>query len=905
MSDTTIEPPLLAPSSVSRPALMARLDAASKLRLVVVAAPAGSGKTTLLTQWFRRSRQRRVAAWLTLDAPLPEPDALAARLLASLSAALPELGPHAADAATGERSAQALQALLAQRSGDLLIVIDDVHRAQDAPCLSLLDALLAVSAPGVHWVLAGRCLPALNLPAWRLRDQLEVLDGGDLAFDAGQVVQLGRKLMDEPLSRAQAERLIETTQGWTAGVKLGLLAVADTAANPAAARPRDTDAALADFDGGHVDMAAYLEREVLCEQGTLLQDFLVSTSLVDTMTGELCDALLGRDGSQGVLEKLERRQLFVTAQDSHGLAFRYHPLFLGFLRSRLAADPARQWALHERASRWYAGQLRFAEALAHAFKSGELAWCAELVERAALRWQQSGDIAEVVHWCERLPREQLLARPTLGVAYTTCLILCRRFDQARAMLRRLAEGGGPRDGAPSGFQLRTLQQILLALSGEHDALGDEPAGADETDGDAQLRGLQLVNRAYAMFCAHRFDPAWRLAMRAREMLQPISPYGEGYASSVLALVERAKGDFGSAAHRVEQLWAGVRNGPRNAAWANAATGLAVLRYETNRLAEARALCEELLPLVEAGGTYETLVAAARTLARLRAAEREPEAAMRLLDYLHGVLEGSHEQRFVAQICFDKVRLWLTMGEPARARDCAAEFGVVDSAEWQASRPYDEAWERRGMTQAALLSHEQRHDESRTILQVLRSSAETAGHVLRLHAIEAALASSLWEAGARDQALQCLHQSLLRARGHAPSRSWFDDNPRFHQVLVAALELPPMRRLMPEHVLRVFGAALGRANPRRPAADGRPAHAVDVLTARELEVLVLLAQGLTNQQISARAQISMTTVKWHVKNIFAKLGVGTRVGALVRARELRLVEWGERQRAGSGGRTGAR
>ena len=893
MSDTTTEPPLLAPSSVSRPALMARLDAASKLRLVVVAAPAGSGKTTLLTPWFRRSRQRRVAAWLTLDSPPAGPDALAARLLASLAAGA-DLTPHDAD--TGGGPAHALQALLAQRSGDLLIVIDDIHQAQDAPCLRLLDALLAASAPGVHWVLAGRCLPALNLPAWRLRDQLEVLDGGDLAFDAGQVVQLGRKLMAEPLGRAQAERLLAATLGWTAGVKLGLLALANTAAT----RQLDVDAALADFDGGHVDMAAYLDREVLHEQDVPLQDFLVSTSLVDTMTGELCDALLGRDGSQAVLEKLERSQLFVTAQDSHGLAFHYHPLFHGFLRSRLAADPARQRALHERASRWYAGQLRFAEALAHAFKCGAVGWCAELVERAALRWQQSGDIAEVVHWCERLPREQLLARPALGVVYTTCLILCRRFDQAHAMLRRLVE-----DGTASGFHLRTLQQILQALSGEHEALNDEPPAADETDGDAQLRGLHLVNRAYAMFCAHRFDAAWRLAMRAREILQPISPYGEGYASSVLALVERAKGDFGSAARRVEQLWAGMRNGPRNAAWANAATALAVLRYETNRLAEARTLCEELLPLVEAGGTYETLAAAARTLARVRAAEHEPEAAMRLLDYLHGILEGSHERRFAAQVCFDKVRLWLAMGEPARARDCAAEFGVVDSTEWQVARPYDEAWEHRGLAMAALLSHAQRHDASCAVLQVLRTSAEAAGHVLRLHAIEAALASSLWEAGAREPALQCLHQSLLRARGHAPSRSWFDDNPRFHQVLVAALEVPPMRRLMPEHVLRVFGAALGRTDVRHTAADGRPGHAVDALTARELEVLVLLAQGLSNQQISARAQISMTTVKWHVKNIFAKLGVGTRVGALVRARELRLVEWGEQQALGPAGRAGTR
>lgn len=272
-----------------------------------------------------------------------------------------------------------------------------------------MDALLAASAPGVHWVLAGRCLPGINLSAWRLRDQLEVLDGDDLAFDAAQLAQLGRKLMDEPPSRAQTERLLGATQGWAAGVKLGLLAMA---------RRRDAEAALAHFDGGHVEVAAYLDSEVLHEQPQRLQDFLVATSVVDLMTGELCDALLGRNSSQAVLEQMERGQLFITAQDSHGLAFRYHPLFHGFLRSRLAADPARKRTLHERASRWYARQQRFDEALAHAFASGRLAWCAELMERAAAqRWQATGDIAEVVQWCEKLPREQFAARPALSVTY--------------------------------------------------------------------------------------------------------------------------------------------------------------------------------------------------------------------------------------------------------------------------------------------------------------------------------------------------------------------------------------------------------------------------------------------------------------------------------------------------------
>jgi LuxR family maltose regulon positive regulatory protein len=296
-------------------------------------------------------------------------------------------------------------------------------------------------------------------------------------------------------------------------------------------------------------------------------------------------------------------------------------------------------------------------------------------------------------------------------------------------------------------------------------------------------------------------------------------------------------------------------------------------------------------------TVENFAIAYIMLARLKAIQEAPAEAMRLLDYLHSVLESGGHRRFLAQVCGEKVRLYLAQGDLPRAQAVAAEFGVPQSAaagEWQAgpgARPYDEAWERFGLTHAWLLMQQKAYKQAHAVLGVLRDSVHAAGYAYRGMALEAALATCHWEAGEEDAALQALGRAFVLSRGYGFPRSVFDETPGLIPIIAAALRQRKLHHLLPSGYLNKFDSVLGSRPAPDPAASPRRRTGLPLepLTDREIDMLRLLAQGLSNQEISRRSQIALSTAKWHLKNVFAKLDVSTRTGALARARELQLID----------------
>jgi LuxR family maltose regulon positive regulatory protein len=877
-----LQPPVLAANCVPRPALLTRIDTAlSSCRVILLTAPIGAGKTTLLAQWYRHAAARRGVAWLTLEPGDSASPRFFADLADALRAAVPEGRAAAGPALPADPAG--LAAALAQWRRDLVIVLDAFEWLAETALLPAIDGLLQRSPAHVHWVIAGRCLPGLNLGVLRLNDQLATLGAADLNFDSELIEQLARRLCRRPLSRPEADGIQSRTEGWVAGVKLALLAREDLGM---------ADQAPVQFTGSHYEVARYLGPSVLQAQPAELRDFLVATSVVDRMCADLCNALLGITHGQMLLDQAERAQLFIQPLDRHGRWYRYHTLFLDFLRSCLRRDAARLPLLHERASRWFAAQQLHDEALQHAFAGSDARWRLQLLAGCTRRWLQGGEIADVIRWCEKLPRAEVMGHPELCEAYIVSLILSRHFDAALAALREVEAAGADPQGA-----VRLLRAMLRILSDSSSADGlvpDEALWAE--GGDSFLRGNLLTLQAYATLRRCRFDIAWRLAMRARDTFEGISTYGFGYASVVAALAERAQGDVKSAARRCELMFAQVRGGRRNPAWVNAATALAHVRYEENRLADAETLCAEVLPLLSMASTVEDLVTAYLTLARIQAINERGAEALQLLDYLHSVLEGGRHERFLAQVCGEKIRLWLAQGLEGRARAAAAELGLPQMAQagaWQAARPYDEAWERLGLAHAWLCMQAQDHAQAVAVLAVLRDSAHAVGYVYRELALEAALAHGLWCCGEQEAAFEALNRGLALTRGHGFPRSVFDDTPGVVSVLVAAVRQRRLRQPLPARYMRKFenllGPGAGPGASPAPAAGARATLPLEPLTDREIDMLRLLARGLSNQEISAHSQIALSTAKWHLKNVFAKLDVSTRTGALARARELGLID----------------
>lgn len=899
--NSKLKPPQPAAAWVERKDLVVRVSNAARKRLLVLAAPIGSGKTTLLSQWYQHSPASRALAWLSLDEQDNEP----ARFFSYLSGAVRTVAPDfEACMANGYDGGTHLSldpvatvfAKSFQRiEPTLVIVLDDFQWITDHGLLRAVTFLVHRAPANIHWIVSGRCMPELELARIRLQDQLDIIDRADLEFDTSHIVQLSRKLSRHGLSAANAECIRERTEGWVAGAKLALLA---------AAEPASAAESLAHFAGSHCEVVRYLATSVLQEQPAEVRDFLLASAIVDRMNGELCNALAGIANGQALLEQLYASQLFVQPLDSHGQWFRYHTLFRDFLRTCLRRERATAiHALHLRASHWFAEHQMTAEALHHAFEAADRQWCIHLIARSALAWLKCGEISEVLRWTARLSRAEIFSRHDIYAAYIASLILARRFDQVAADLREAEQSFVTSENRREqrGKLLKALRlmfAILADIADDIDLRDPQPAELglnDRDDANAFVAGMLLTLQAYWLLHRNQFDVARRRALRAREAFRDIDCiYGVGYAEVVACLADRAQGNTKLAADNCERMFAAVKNGRRSPAWINAATALAHVRYEQNRLAESEALCAEVLPLLAAASTVENFTIAYLTMARIKSIQQRYAEAFQLLDYLHSMLEAGAQRRYLAQVCYEKIRLCLLRQQVEQAHTVAADFGLpalAEQQEWRQAKAYDETWERLGFAHATLLMHEQRFDECRAVLGTLIQSTREAGYVYRQVSLEAALSICNWKAGETASAFAALHRGLKLARSSGFTRNILDEAPALQEVMSAAMREGKLLRLLPTNYMSRFGNIFTANRHWTLPSHGsrKPALPLEPLTDREIDMLRLLSQGLSNQQISKRSQIALSTAKWHLKNVFAKLDVNTRTGAIARARELQLIE----------------
>jgi LuxR family transcriptional regulator, maltose regulon positive regulatory protein len=525
-------------------------------------------------------------------------------------------------------------------------------------------------------------------------------------------------------------------------------------------------------------------------------------------------------------------------------------------------------------------------AIAHAFQSGNRADCVQLIGQCARTWLKAGEIGSVLRWAGRLSRTEILDNDAIATSYIASMIFRRRFTEANAWLRD-AEASLYTDSTSTRARLRTLRLMLAVLS---ENAGDEALLAEvgEGPGDSYLSGALIALQAYALLRKNRFDAAKRRALRAKDLLSEHGDaYGASFADVLVLLAQRLSGDFLGSAHTCERLYASVEHGPRNPAWVNAASAMAHLRYEQNRFAEARALCVEVLPLLPIASTPENLASVYITLSRLEVAADNAHGAMQLLDYLHSAMEDGRHARLVALAVYERVRVALIMGDAEHAHRIANEASInvlADEGAWTRLRTYESGWDRLGQTHAILLLQEHKLDACRVVLQSLVKSASQAGCIVRVVGLEALLAQCEWLAGNRGQAFAAVERALSRTRAVGFTRGIFDEAPELAAIVRSAMAerklLHPLPSGYAERWAAVLGSdALSTCNTPTPT---------EALTERERHVLTLVAAGLRNEEISDRLQIALSTTKWHMKNIFAKLGVACRTEALVRAKQLHVI-----------------
>ncbi|WP_223759172.1 LuxR C-terminal-related transcriptional regulator [Myxococcus sp. RHSTA-1-4] len=890
---TKLSPPQSASVLVTRGAPLRKMDRGVGGKLVLVTAPLGWGKTTLLTQWYRDAGVPHLLAWLSLDEQDNTPERFFSYLVGAIRRTAPEFDAYIAsqlDAQVAlplDHATSVVLRSLWNLGRELVVVLDDFHVLRERALVRAFSYLLDHSPPHVHWVVSSRNTPELDLAKLKLTEQLVTLDSRDLSLDGEAIRELGQRLCDAELAPEDVEYLRSRTEGWVAGVKLALLSAGEHAG---------VSDALRRAIGSNRDVARYLADAVLREQPAEVHEFLVLSSVVDHLHGELCNALLGITHGPALLAHLERAQLFIQPLDTQHQWYRYHSLFLDFLRTQLACDFGDRipW-LHRAASAWFAEHQMPDEALTHAFASGERSWCLQLTARCVEAWMREGEIASVLHWTAKLTAEEVIRSPAVCVAHIACLILSRRFAQASSALQdakhRLATAY-----ATSDPEHERLSKQLEHLTLFHAILSDSAAGSgieQDTwsgyeDSDVFLAGAVLAAKAYQALRMNRFDAMRRLALSARETLQGLnSPFINGYTDVLVALADRAQGNMKDAAERCEAAFERASHGRRNPVWVNAATALANTRYEQNLLDEAEALCIEVLPLLSQASAFETFAMAYLVLARIKSIRGKFAEAWQLLDYLHSVLECGQQTRFLSHVCGEKIRLSLVEQAPARMKAVAQEFGLGERmrrGEWSERRFYDETWERLGLSQAWVLMARGRHGKAHALLETLRASAHDVGYVSRESALLAAIAVCHWRAGDPTAAFAALNRGLALVQRFGFNRSVFDETPGLQEVIVAAASQRKLSHGLPSRYAARFQDVLSAGSQGPCELADPPSAPLEPLTERELQMLKLLAQGLSNQEISERSNVALSTTKWHLRNVFAKLEVTTRTAAIVKAQE---------------------
>jgi LuxR family transcriptional regulator, maltose regulon positive regulatory protein len=400
-----------------RTSLQSLLEVGLGAKLCLVDAPAGFGKTTLLAQWRAAAGGGRVA-WVSLDEGDDDPTRFWIYVVQALRTVEPGVGASAL-AALGRPSADlhrmVLPGLLNELSTvglPLFLVLDDYHLVTNPTCHQTLTFFLDHLPADVHVVLSGRSDPPLPLARMRARGELAEIRAADLQFTDEEALALLNGPMGLRLATDDAQRLAERTEGWAAGLVLAGLSLRGR---------QDPSVFIASFQGDNRHVADYLSAEVLIRQPDTIRRFLLGTSILERLSGPLCDAVLEAQGSARLLEELERSNLFLVPLDDRREWYRYHHLFAELLRVELASrEPGLLETLHRRAAAWHRQAGNLDEAIGHASAAGEFAEAAALIARHWLTYWRRGQRVTLARWLDGLPEEAIMANPP--VAYVAAWI---------------------------------------------------------------------------------------------------------------------------------------------------------------------------------------------------------------------------------------------------------------------------------------------------------------------------------------------------------------------------------------------------------------------------------------------------------------------------------------------------
>ena len=874
------------PQLVPRPRLIERLNDGLQVTpgVTLISAPAGFGKTTLLSEWAAGCT--RPVGWVSLD----EGDNDPARFVTYLVTALQTVTEHFGERVLATLQSPQLPPLnsilttllneIVTISDNFVLILDDYHAIDTKAVDQALTFFLEHQPPQMHLVIATREDPDLPLARLRARGQLTELRAADLRFTLLEAAEFLNHVMGLQLSEQDIAALETRTEGWIAGLQLAALSMQGH---------QDIESFIQSFTGSHHFVMDYLVEEVLHRQPERIQTFLLHTSILHRLCGPLCDAILldASASGQETLEYLERANLFLIPLDNERHWYRYHHLFADLLRQRLnqnIVSPAgagdresRLNELHIRASQWYEDNGLDIEAFQHAAAANDIDRAARLVQEKGLPLHSSTAMAPVLKWLASLPADVLQARPSLWVTHAALLLATGQTAGVEEKIQAAENVLAPvMQGTIVDERLRFLVGQMAAVRStlaltRYDVEGmltqSQRALEYLPPGHAVVRCTALWTMGYACYLQRDFARAKRAYLEAISISQTSGVLFTVILATIgLGNVQEAENQLHQAAETYRHVVQVAGEQPQQIVH-DAHLGLARLLYEWNDLESAERHGEQALQLARQYESHiDRFVICEVFLARLKLARGDVEGAAAMLAKTE---QAVHQQSFVhriAEVAAAQVLVLLRQGAVAGAAQ------LVQAHELPVSQARVHLAQ--GDPSAAL-----------AVLEPWLRQAESAGWENERLKTIALRAVAHGANGEIDKARQTLADALALAEQEGLIRTFVDEGLPMARLLSDAAT----QGIMPDYARKLLAAW----EAEKPKTEGRSSPSagqspIEQLSQRELEVLQLIAQGLSNDEIGKRLFLALDTVKGHNRRIFDKLQVQRRTEAVARARELGLL-----------------
>ena len=866
---------------VIRSRLIERLNEGLPRKMTLISAPAGFGKTTLVSEWLAACE--RPAAWLSLDEGDNDPSRFLTYLVAALQTITPHLGKGVL-AVLQSPQPPPTEAILTTLLNEIttvphnfVLVLDDYHVIDAQPIDLALTFLLEHLPSQIHLVIATREDPQLSLARLRARNHLTELRAADLRFTPSEAAAFLNQVMDLNLSAEDIAALETRTEGWIAGLQLAAISMRGH---------QDATSFIQSFTGSHHFVLDYLAEEVLQQQPERIQTFLLHTSILDRLCGPLCDAVLLDSSATGqeTLEYLEHANLFIVPLDNERRWYRYHHLFADLLRQRLHQSitsstgnvASRVNELHIRASQWYEDSGLEIEAFHHAAAANDIERAERLIDGKGIPLHLRGAVTAILDWLGSLPKTVLDDRPSLWWRYGSLLLVAgqttgveEKLDAAEAALQGTDSDDKTRYlvgqiAAARAVLALTRYQVDTMLTQSRRALEHLPPN------NLSLRATANWTLGYAYLLQGDRAAAREALTKAISLSQGAGDIFTTILATIgLGQVQEAENQLYPAAETYQRVLQVAGDQPLQII-NEAHLGLARVLYEWNDLDAAEQHARQSLHLArQYDRAVDRFIICEVFLARLNLARGDVAGAATMLAQAS---QSAHQQNFVyriPEVAAAQVLALLRQGNLAAAAHLAEAHDLpLSQARVHLAQ---------GNTSAAL-----------ALLERLRQQAEARAWEDEWLKVMVLQAVALHAHGEKEKAVQLLGDALALAEPGGFIRLFVDEDAPIAQLLSEATA----HAMRPDYVAKLLAAfeaekqASAGESPLRAFPPSQPL--IEPLSERELEVLHLIAQGLSNREISERLFLALDTVKGHNQKIFGKLQVQRRTEAVARARELGLL-----------------